>query len=267
MFAIPLIAAALAAPSLSAPAASVAAQPTGRWVVEFAEQYCRATHRFSNGAEMFTLGLEPRPTTEFYLLWLGVPKRTPRLNSAQVAVGGLPIEMKGMSPQRVDQTGRIAYSVQLTRAELLRLLASGEVRVTAGKWSSLFPLASLAKVQRTLDSCVADLLAGWGLSPQAQAELASFPKPEQESVSYATNNDYPQGALDRMASGTVQVRITVGADGKGKACHVMVSSGDHDLDATTCAIYVKRPRYQPARTRQGVAIEGPYVVRVTWRTY
>ena len=183
-----------------------------------------------------------------------------------MAVGGSPIEITGMYPQGIDRAGRLAYAVQLTGAELLRLHASGEVRVTAGKWWSVFPLAGLDKVQRTLDACVADLLAGWGLSAQAQAELASFPKPEKDSLSYLSANDYPRGALDRMASGTVQARITVGADGKGKDCHVIVSSGDPDLDATTCAIYVKRPRYQPARTRQGVPIEGLYVVRVTWRT-
>lgn len=242
------------------------AHPTGKWVVDFGDYYCMASHGFSIGADKFAVGLRPAPTTDSASLWITVPKTAQRLDSAQVAVAGVPVESKGMALQGVDRTGRIAYAVRLTKAELLRLIASAEARVTAGKWSSVFPLARLAEVQRTLDTCLADLLASWGMSAQAQADLASFPKPENEPLSYLSHNDYPSGALDRMASGTVEVRITVGADRKAKKCHVMKSSGDPDLDATTCAIYVKRPRYDPARTKRGLAIEGFYVAKLTWRT-
>lgn len=146
MFAIPLIAAALAASGSSAPAASVAAQPTGKWVVDFGDYYCMASHGFSIGADKFAVGLRPTLTTDSTSLWVTVPKTAQRLDSAQVAVAGVPVESKGMALQGVDRTGRITYAVRLTKAELLRLIASGEARVTAGKWSSVFPLARLAEV-------------------------------------------------------------------------------------------------------------------------
>ncbi len=259
------IAANLASQGVGGQAAPVATQPIGKWVVEFGEQQCVASHKFSRGGNEFAVGLQPKPTTENYVLWLRAPKEIPRLESPRIAVGGIPIAIQGMTAYEPHPDGSIAYAVQLNGSEFLRLLQSATVVATTGGWSAAFELPRLAELRRTLDTCVGDLLATWGMSPAAQAQLASFPKPVSDAVSYVSAKDYPRGALNRKASGAVEARITVGADGAGKDCHILASSGDPDLDATTCAIYAKRVRYQPARTKRGEAVEGLYVVKLNWR--
>jgi protein TonB len=68
------------------------------------------------------------------------------------------------------------------------------------------------------------------------------------------NSDYPSRAADRGAHGTVRTEITVAADGRVAGCQVIRSSGDADLDATTCRLVAKRFRFRPATDAAGRAI-------------
>ena len=101
------------------------------------------------------------------------------------------------------------------------------------------------------------------MSLEAQATLVSFPAPF--AAHYFRSEDYPSGALDRSAVGSIEARVTVGTDGRVRDCHILQSSGHKDLDAITCANYVKRARFEPARDRSGKPLVSPYVYKVTWR--
>lgn len=65
------------------------------------------------------------------------------------------------------------------------------------------------------------------------------------------NRDYPRAALRARAEGSVSVRYTVRADGRVAGCAVTRSSGNADLDATTCRLIERRFRYRPARDAAG----------------
>ena len=68
------------------------------------------------------------------------------------------------------------------------------------------------------------------------------------------NSDYPEAASRAGAVGTVIARFTVRADGRASQCRVTRSSGNADLDATTCRLIEKRFRYAPARDAAGEAM-------------
>jgi len=51
--------------------------------------------------------------------------------------------------------------------------------------------------------------------------------------------------------GTVSVRFTVDADGGTSGCRITRSSGNAELDETTCRLIELRFRYRPARDVQG----------------
>lgn len=82
-----------------------------------------------------------------------------------------------------------------------------------------------------------------------------------------TGRDYPKAAAEAGAQGTVAMRFTVGVDGKPSDCRVTRSSGNDDLDETTCRLILKRFRYEPSRDAQG----RPYADVVTgeqvWELY
>ena len=50
-------------------------------------------------------------------------------------------------------------------------------------------------------------------------------------------------------------RFTVGADGRLSNCRVLQSSGNAELDATTCRIILQRYRFTPARDEHGRPVE------------
>lgn len=68
------------------------------------------------------------------------------------------------------------------------------------------------------------------------------------------DSDYPGAAGDAGAEGTVLVHFTVGADGRTSRCKVIESSGNAELDETTCRIIVRRFVYEPAKDADGRAV-------------
>ncbi|MFN3387956.1 MAG: energy transducer TonB [Allosphingosinicella sp.] len=65
------------------------------------------------------------------------------------------------------------------------------------------------------------------------------------------NEDYPRAALRARAEGSVSVRYTVAPDGRVRGCTVTRSSGNPDLDATTCRLIERRFVYRPATNARG----------------
>jgi protein TonB len=68
------------------------------------------------------------------------------------------------------------------------------------------------------------------------------------------DSDYPRAAGEAGIGGSVSVRIAVGADGRVARCVVTGSSGNPDLDETTCRLIAQRYRYRPARNADGRAV-------------
>lgn len=69
-----------------------------------------------------------------------------------------------------------------------------------------------------------------------------------------TAADYPDRANRARREGTVIVHFDVTADGRVERCRVVRSSGDLDLDTTTCRLAEARLRYAPARNARGEAV-------------
>ncbi|HEY6917365.1 MAG TPA: energy transducer TonB [Allosphingosinicella sp.] len=65
------------------------------------------------------------------------------------------------------------------------------------------------------------------------------------------NADYPRAASRARAEGEVLVRFTVEPSGRVGACTVLRSSGNEDLDSTTCRLIRQRYRFEPARDKAG----------------
>lgn len=65
------------------------------------------------------------------------------------------------------------------------------------------------------------------------------------------DRDYPRAARRARAEGSVTARFIVGTDGRVRGCAVTGSSGNAELDATTCRLIEARFRYRPARGADG----------------
>jgi periplasmic protein TonB len=109
------------------------------------------------------------------------------------------------------------------------------------------------------------------VAPPAPPAPPAVPKVSQASVlrgdvnRYFSADDYPAAALRAEASGRTVVRLTVGTDGRVTDCSVSSSSGNSDLDNTTCRIARSRVRYTPAKDFSGNPIASTTTLPVRWQ--
>jgi periplasmic protein TonB len=78
------------------------------------------------------------------------------------------------------------------------------------------------------------------------------------------NSDYPIGARIAGIEGVVAVRFTIQPDGRVSGCQILKSSGNTELDGTTCRLIERRFRYRPARDTQGRPIAEVATTSFTW---
>ncbi|HEY5723128.1 MAG TPA: TonB family protein [Allosphingosinicella sp.] len=78
------------------------------------------------------------------------------------------------------------------------------------------------------------------------------------------DSDYPRSASRARAGGTVTVAFTVRTDGHASGCRVVKSSGNAELDSTTCELIEQRFRYEPARSADGKAVSSVIGWRQRW---
>jgi protein TonB len=82
-----------------------------------------------------------------------------------------------------------------------------------------------------------------------------------------TGRDYPKAAAEAGAQGIVGLRFTVGVNGRVTDCQVTRSSGNRDLDETTCRLILKRFRYEPSRDANGRPYPDVVTGEQQWELY
>lgn len=81
------------------------------------------------------------------------------------------------------------------------------------------------------------------------------------------DSDYPRGALEAGASGIVTLRFTVGVNGRVTDCAVTASSGNAELDDTTCRLIRQRFRYTPSTDAAGRPVPDTVTGQHEWTLY
>lgn len=124
-----------------------------------------------------------------------------------------------------------------------------------------FAMPASAMGMENLDRCVAGIKAQEGGSGAA---AVTPPRLRGTQENLMTIDDYPPAAIRSQTSGTVTVRLRVTAIGYPGACAVIAPSGSALLDKTTCSIYQRRARFEPALDAKGRATTGSYDFIKQW---
>lgn len=93
------------------------------------------------------------------------------------------------------------------------------------------------------------------------------PQPIGDKDRWLSIIDYPRGSYTNSPSGTVTAALQIGADGTVSGCEVTATSGSRDLDAATCAGWIKRSKFVPASDKDGNPIPGQFTISKTWSRY
>lgn len=79
-----------------------------------------------------------------------------------------------------------------------------------------------------------------------------------------TDRDWPAAAAVAGVSGVVSVRYHVEVDGRATGCRITQSSGNAELDETTCRLIEERFRYRPSLDADGRPVRSTMVVDHEW---
>jgi TonB family protein len=134
-----------------------------------------------------------------------------------------------------------------------------------GRPLARFALRFPAKALAALRACEVQGMRLWGIDPEAWTALRRPPRPITDAAGFVRNDDYPIEAVRAKASGKVLVRLTIDPTGKPVECAYIARSGSALLDQQTCAIFLRRARFEPALDAQGKAVAAPYVTKINWR--
>jgi protein TonB len=78
------------------------------------------------------------------------------------------------------------------------------------------------------------------------------------------DKDYPKALREANISGTTVTEVAVSSTGRAAACRVTRSSGNRELDTTTCQLIMERFRFKPARNAAGQAVASQIEYEQEW---
>jgi TonB family protein len=164
----------------------------------------------------------------------------PRGDVQALSLGGLPYEFRGMLEG--------ATELQVIAGVALRL----RIPVDRAR-------AAVAEHRR----CTAGIAREWQLDEAALAALQR--RPEGLDNMGFRSDDYPRAALRAATQGRVIARVTVNAAGRATDCAVVATSGNAEIDASTCRGMLTRAHFRPALDAAGQPVPIAAVFTVTWR--
>jgi len=89
--------------------------------------------------------------------------------------------------------------------------------------------------------------------------------PSNDPARWITDRDYRSSWIRREMAGTARFSLDVNASGRVVDCTITRSTSHSALDNATCALIIKRARFEPARDTTGKPVEGVYSSSVRWR--
>jgi protein TonB len=103
--------------------------------------------------------------------------------------------------------------------------------------------------------------SGYGPGGGGEGDGASPPRQTSGTI---RDRDYPRGAAEAGIGGTVSVIYTIEPDGRATHCAITHTSGNGELDMTTCRLIEERFRFEPSRDRAGRPIRSRMVQDHEW---
>ena len=107
---------------------------------------------------------------------------------------------------------------------------------------------------------------GSGGSGEGTGSGGGARKVEKIAGDIRSTRDYPAAARDARLGRSVIIAVTVGTDGRPRACRIARPSGNAEADEITCRLAMERFRFRPATDRDGNPVEAVYGWQQRWFT-
>lgn len=295
-----LVACVGAAPLLVAAAEPVRIQPSGPWILEYAENSCRLMRTFGVDDTKMVMVLESPAPDEMSMLIIGKPLQT---NADAVVARFLPVGGKGFAgltaksatsrdpavlwssvpwlpedvierlekevskrrpdvrPQPVDLAEKSALLSQ--RRELAAKAVALEIKVRRNRLVTL-ETGSMGEPVKQFDQCIRDSLKDWGVDPELEDKIVQ-PVWATNHSKWFDSQDYPSEMVRRGEESVVNVRLLVDASGKATKCTSFSHFKDPEFNQITCNNIMKSAQFTPAELADGTKVPSYYTQRVKFQ--
>lgn len=244
-------------------------EPVSPWTVDYAESTCFLLRTFGEPASQITFGIQWSGLGGAELLLAG-PKDIlgPAQNGrTEIRLGpsGRLIESSFWAAPLANGDGRLAR-LHVIQDDIDDIAGSATISFDLDGGSGVtLALTGLEAGIKALETCQNDLLASWGIDPDALDAVVTPAEPLGPEY-WVKPDDYPMAALRARVEGRVVIAWTIGLDGRVRDCKVVQSSGAEVLDEAACNAIVERARYHPARGADGEPVISYSSRTITWTT-
>lgn len=243
-------------------------QPTGKWIVHFADAQCVAERNYGTAEDPIYVGLKQPPIGDVM-----------QFSIVDNGSAGSPTEFDGtiqfdnQPPQKVSVL-RFAPKKKKVRVLVMNLLpeqfssarTAGALRFRTRGFDETFALAQLEPLLDIMKTCVADLREVWNVDGSEEGEKAVRDDAKGDLRRMFSSADYPTQAVFSGDGGTVKIALLVDETGKVADCSIVQTSGVAVLDSQSCAVLKERAKFTPAVGKDGKPAKDAFIQRITWKT-
>ncbi|MFL6763381.1 MAG: energy transducer TonB [Sphingomicrobium sp.] len=289
-----------AAPLLMAAAQPVRLQPSGPWMVDYAENSCRLIRTFGEGGRTVVFALESESPDQVDMLLVGNPLHT---DHQEVPTRFLPVQGKPMNGTVANSTKGPAVVVSSVdflpdevaekiekKVEQLRLnpalrpppldlAEEAQTKARRLEFASkatefeidarrsrpvILETGSLGAAVKMFDKCSRDSLRDWGVDPDIEDKIVR-PVWAADPHKWLTSDDYPPEMLRRGQESDVKVRLLVDATGKVTKCTSLSHYQETSFNEVVCDKFMKRAHFEPAELADGTKVPSFYTNHIVFR--
>ena len=258
------------------------------WNVDFADEKCRLTRLFGEGANRHVVLFEQYWPSDGFGLTVAGPAYA-RFRSRQPTELGF---FDGQERRRTEPftgtvdgfgSGVIYSSASLgnigegddpaaeegvTRLRQLDTAAAAKVAYVAVKQRGdeiRLQTGPLDEAFSVLNQCAAGLLAEWGLDFEEQRRASRMPEwTNMDGVVRRIQAAYPARARTRGEQGLMRMRVIVSAEGTVEDCAIIKATETERLESPACGAMLNA-RFTPALDAAGQPMRSYYVTRITYQ--
>lgn len=277
-------------PLAAAPPAPTLA-PSSSWNMHYADDSCRLTRTFGKDAELVAVMFDRfEPGDSFMITVAGSPlakhnsDRTllrfgpgdngstrdftlgslaqldPALFSAGTKLVVTPEEERRAGNWRESANAALKLAAMNYTIAPATEASITWLEVVTGKRTTRLDLGPMDKPMEAMRRCTEELMTHWGIDVAAHRDLTRPAMPATNPGTWLTPSDYPRDLLAEGKQGMVQVRLSVGPDGRPTQCHIQQSTRPVGFEEAVCKGLMRKSRFEPALGAQGQPIAS------YWRT-
>lgn len=257
--------------------------PTSKWVLDYDATSCKLVRSFGAGDRSIIAQFNGYSTANsFELRLLGEPLRMSRSRDVGLAFGNeaparkvmadagrigkdaLPLLFMGRQSLLPPSTSSGKGVDSEISPEQEAQIDSLTVTLPTGKAYRL-KTGPMAEPMAAMQTCLDDLLRGWGLEPSELKSVVTSAQPIGSPARWFNYTDYPSEMLRNEVISNVAFVLVIGKLGEIENCYLQSVTSDPVFGEMVCAKLRQRAKFTPALNDAGQAVRSLYRNQVAWR--